>query len=159
MRVQLKPQAQAVKARPRRCDPVKTGWLASCIAALVAFCLIVWNIQAVWASPATAVRKRDTFRLVSDYQAVNSQVEQTPKVMTDLLRDFDSNVWVDDVFYVAEDEVSLLCLLDEILGRLESVGLFVAAHKCTFFALELVWCGKVYSDSCLLYTSPSPRDS
>ena len=32
------------------------------------------------------------------------------------------NVWVDDVFYFAEDEISLLCLLDEILGRLESVA-------------------------------------
>ena len=81
MRVQLNPQAQAVKARPRRYDPVKTGWLASCIAALVAFGLIVWNIQAVWASPAMPVPKRDTFRLVSDYQAVNSQVEQSPGVM------------------------------------------------------------------------------
>ena len=29
MRVHLKPQAQAEKARPRRYDPVKTGWLAS----------------------------------------------------------------------------------------------------------------------------------
>ena len=55
-----------------------------------------------------AVPTTDTFCLVSDYQAVNSQVEQTPKVMTDLLRDLDSNVWVDDVFYVAEDEVSLV---------------------------------------------------
>ena len=119
MRVQLKPQAQDVKARPRRYDPVKTGWLASCIAALVAFRLIERNIQAVWASPAMAVPKRDTFRLVSDYQAVNSQVEQTPKVMTDLLRDLDCDVWVDDVFDFAKDEISLLCLLDEILRRLE----------------------------------------
>ena len=47
MRVHLKPQAQAVKARPRRYDPVKTGWLASCITALGAFGLLVWNIQAV----------------------------------------------------------------------------------------------------------------
>ena len=69
------------------------------------------NIQAVWASPAMAVPKRDTFRLVSDYQAVNSQVEQTMKVMTDLLRGLDCNVWVDEVFYFAEDEISLLCLL------------------------------------------------
>ena len=108
MRVHLKPQAQVVKDRPRLYDPVKTGWLASCIAALGAFGLLVRNIQVVWASPAMAVPKRDTFRLVSDYQVVNSQVEQTPKVMTDLLRDLDSNVWVDDVFYVAEDEVSLV---------------------------------------------------
>ena len=35
--------------------------------------------------------------------------------------------------------------LDEILARLESVGLSVAAHKYTFFSREIVWCGKVYS--------------
>ena len=67
-------------------------------------------------------------------------------VMTDLLRGLDCKVWVDDVFYFADDEISLLCLLDEILGRMESVGLFVAAHEGTFFARGLVWCGKVYSD-------------
>ncbi|CAM9318038.1 unnamed protein product, partial [Sphacelaria rigidula] len=39
-----------VEAMPRRCDPVKTLWLASCIAVLVAFVLLVGNIQAVWAS-------------------------------------------------------------------------------------------------------------
>ena len=34
MRVHLKPQAQVVKARPRRYDPVKTGWIALCICLL-----------------------------------------------------------------------------------------------------------------------------
>ena len=38
-------------------------------------------------------------------------------VMTDLLRGLDCKVWVDGAFYFAEDEISLLCLLDEILGR------------------------------------------
>ena len=56
--------------------------------------MLVRNIQAVWASPAMAVPERDTFRLVSDCQAVNSQVEQTPKVKTDLLRGLDCKVWV-----------------------------------------------------------------
>ena len=65
MRVHLKPQAQPVKARPCRYDPVKTGWLASCIVALVAFGLIVRNIQAVWASPAMAVPKRTTLSVWS----------------------------------------------------------------------------------------------
>ncbi|CAN0423932.1 unnamed protein product, partial [Scytosiphon promiscuus] len=74
MKVHLKPQAQAVKAMPRR-YPVKTGWLASCIAALVAL-----GVLAVWASPAVAASRRDTSRLVSDNQAVNSQVEQSPGV-------------------------------------------------------------------------------
>ncbi|CAM9745875.1 unnamed protein product, partial [Sphacelaria rigidula] len=44
MRMQLKPQANAVKAKPRRYDPVKTVWLALCIADLVAFGLLVGNI-------------------------------------------------------------------------------------------------------------------
>ena len=57
---------------------MRTGWLASCIAALVAFGLIVRNIQAVWDSPDMTVPKRDIFRLVSDYEAVNSQAEQSP---------------------------------------------------------------------------------
>ena len=39
------------------------------------------NIEAVWASPAMVVPKRDTFRLASDYQAVNAQIEQSPGVM------------------------------------------------------------------------------
>ena len=65
VRVHLKPQAQVVKARRRRYDPVKTGWLTSCIVALGAIALLMRNIQAVWASPAMEVQKRDTFRLGS----------------------------------------------------------------------------------------------
>ena len=53
--------------------------------------------------------------------------------MTDLLHGLDCKVWVDDVLYFADSEEGLLTLLDEIIGRLESVGLFIAAHKCTFF--------------------------
>ena len=48
---------------------------------LGALALIVRNIQGVWASPAMAVPKRDAFRLVSDSQGVNSQVEKSPGVM------------------------------------------------------------------------------
>ncbi|CAN0092762.1 unnamed protein product, partial [Sphacelaria rigidula] len=77
----VEPMKDTVKAKPRRCDPVKTVWLTSCIAVLVAFGLLIKNIQAVWARPAKAVPERDTFRLASDYQAVNAQVEQSPGVM------------------------------------------------------------------------------
>ncbi|CAN0058259.1 unnamed protein product [Sphacelaria rigidula] len=66
------PIKEAVKTKPRRCDSVKTVWLASCIEVLVEFGLLVRNIQAVWASPAMTVPKRDTVRLDSDYQAVNA---------------------------------------------------------------------------------------
>ena len=92
-----------------------------------------------------AVPPGDTSRLVSDYQAVNSQVEQTPKVMTDLLRGLDCNVWVDDVFYFAEDEISLLCLLDDSWP----VGECWFVRRCSqvhFFRSRMVWCGNVYSD-------------
>ncbi|CAM9431099.1 unnamed protein product, partial [Sphacelaria rigidula] len=39
----VQPMKEAVKAKPCRCDPVKTVWLASCIAVLVAFGLLVGN--------------------------------------------------------------------------------------------------------------------
>ncbi|CAN0095637.1 unnamed protein product, partial [Sphacelaria rigidula] len=77
----VEPMKEAVKAKPRRCDPVKIVWFASCITVLVALGLLVRNIQGVWESSATAVPKRDTFRLVSDYQAVDAQVEQSSGVM------------------------------------------------------------------------------
>ena len=73
MRVQLKPEASAVKAKPSRYDPVKTSWLASCVAALLEFGLVFRNLQALWPSPAMAMPKKDSFRLVSDYKAVNEQ--------------------------------------------------------------------------------------
>ena len=67
MRVTLKPAATAVKMKPRRYDPRKSSWLASCMAALLALGLVYRNLQAVWSSPAMAVPKKDTFRLVGDY--------------------------------------------------------------------------------------------
>ena len=66
-------------------------------------------------------------------------------VMTELLVGIKCKIWVDDVFFYADTEDELLDTLDEILARLESVGMFAAAHKCTFFSREIVWCGKVYS--------------
>ena len=79
-RVQLERGASAVNAKPRRYDPVKTSWLASCVAALLAFGLVFRNLQVVWSSPAMAVPKYYSFRLVSDYKAVNEQVT-SPGVM------------------------------------------------------------------------------
>ena len=59
MRVQPKPGASAVKAKPSRYDPVKTSWLASCVAAPLAFGLVFRKLQAVWSSPAMTVPKKD----------------------------------------------------------------------------------------------------
>ena len=66
MRVQLKPGASAVKTKPRRYNPVKTSWLASFVAALLAFGLAFRNLQAVGSIPAIAVPKKDSVRLVGD---------------------------------------------------------------------------------------------
>ena len=55
-------------------------------------------------------------------------------VMTDLLRVVDSKVWVDDVFSFVEDEIPLLCLMDEDRGRSKSVG-FSSPLTSTLFML------------------------
>ena len=67
---------------------MKTNWLASCVAAPLAFGLVFRNLQAVWSSPAMAVPKEDSFRLVSEYKAVNEQVKSsgvTPNQEADMV--------------------------------------------------------------------------
>ena len=66
-------QAEAVRSR----EDVLVG----VVAALLAFGLVFRNLQAVGSSPAMAVPKKDSFRLVSDYKAVNEQVQKSPGVM------------------------------------------------------------------------------
>ena len=78
MRVQLNPGASAVKAKPRRQDPVKTSWLASFVAALLAFGLVFRNPQAVGSRPAIAVQKKDPVRLVGDSLSRSVSVPALP---------------------------------------------------------------------------------
>ena len=49
------------------------------------------------------------------------------------------------MIYWGLDETDLFNTLELILERLEEVGLYAAAHKCTFFEISITWCGKVYS--------------
>ena len=58
LRVTHKPGARPVKARPRVCNPVKTAWLAACMASLAALGLGFLKMQAVWASAARATPKK-----------------------------------------------------------------------------------------------------
>lgn len=41
--------------------------------------------------------------------------------------------------------------MNEILNRLENVGLFAAARKCEFLALKLSWCENVFSSCHVSY--------
>ena len=61
MGVQLKPGASVVKAKPRRYDPVKRSWLASCVAALLAFGLVFRNLQAVWSNGGAEKKARSAW--------------------------------------------------------------------------------------------------
>ncbi|CAN0055365.1 unnamed protein product, partial [Sphacelaria rigidula] len=79
--VTFKPGAAVVKARPRAYSPVRMIWLARYMATLVALRLVFRSLQAVWASAAVATPKKGGFRLVSDYRAVNEQIEKVPTVM------------------------------------------------------------------------------
>ena len=54
----------------------------ACIGNLVALGLVFGNLQAVWARAAMAGSKKKGFRLVSDYRAVNKQIEKVTGVMT-----------------------------------------------------------------------------
>ena len=56
--------------------------------------------------------------------------------MTELLVGIKCKIWVDDVFFYADTEDELLDTIDEILARLESVGLFAAAHKLSLIHIS-----------------------
>ena len=79
--VALKPAARPIKARPRVYNPVKTAWLAACMASLTALGPVFLNMQAVWASAAMATPKERGFCLVSDFRAANQCVEKVPGVI------------------------------------------------------------------------------
>ena len=70
-----------VKARGRVYSPIKTARLATCTETLVALGLVFRNLQAVWASAAIDAPKKGGFRLMSDYRAVDKQIEKVPGVM------------------------------------------------------------------------------
>ena len=65
--------------------------------------------------------------------------------LTRMLEGLNCMIWVDDVIYWGLDETDLFNTLELILERLEEVGLYAAAHKCTFFETSITWCGKMYS--------------
>lgn len=71
----------AVKASPRTFSPVEKSWLAGCMATPVMLEPVFRNIQAVWTSTATTAPAKRGFRLVSDFRAVNKQLEKSPSVM------------------------------------------------------------------------------
>ncbi|KAF0707151.1 hypothetical protein AaE_013747 [Aphanomyces astaci] len=50
--------------------------------------------------------------------------------------------WVDDVLGSATDERSLINLLKFLLARCAQYGLKLHPGKCTFYATEIVWCGR-----------------
>ena len=79
--VTSKPETKVVKARGRAYSPIKTAWLAKCIGTVVALGLVFRNLQAVWANAAMAAPKKGGFYLVSDYRAVNKQIEKVSGVM------------------------------------------------------------------------------
>ena len=54
-------------------------------------------------------------------------------------------IWVDDVISWGLDEIDLFNTLELILERLEHVGLYATAHKCTISETSITWCGKLYS--------------
>ena len=70
-------------ARPRVYNPIKTTWLAACMASLAGLGLVFLNIQAVWASAAIDTPKKGGVRMVSDFRAANLQVEKVPGLTPD----------------------------------------------------------------------------
>ena len=72
-------------------------------------------------------------------------------------------LYLDDVIVFAKTEREQIRRLELVLGRLRQAGLKLKPRKCQFMRKEVAFLGHVVDRSgvrtCLLYTSPSPRDS
>ena len=94
-------------------------------------------LQGCWQMPlAEEAREISTittplglFTPTSVLQGVLNATAYFQGVMTELLVGIKCKIWVDYVFFYADTEDEFLDTRDEILARLESVGLFAAAHK------------------------------
>ena len=116
-------------------------------------------LQGYWQMPL-AEEAREIFTITTPLglftptrvpQGVLNATAYFQGVMTELLVGIKCKTWVDDVFFYADTDDELLDTLDEILARLESVGCLRLLTSVPF--------SPVRSCGCLLYTSPSPRDS
>ena len=54
-------------------------------------------------------------------------------------------VYMDDVIIWGRNVWALMDHFSWVMKKLMEVALFVAAHKVTLYALEVKWCGKLYS--------------
>lgn len=55
--------------------------------------------------------------------------------------------WLDDFNLHGESENELLDYLEEFILTCKKYGLFLSAKKCTFFAKEIKWCGRIIDSS------------
>ena len=84
-KVTQKPDARAVRSKPRKYPPHKAAWVAEHMQKLERAGMVYQNNQAVYGSVAMAVPKgEDSFRMVSDYRAVNATIEQASMPMPNL---------------------------------------------------------------------------
>ena len=98
--VTFKAGAKLVKEPRRSYSLIKTACLATCIGTLVALRLVFRNLQAVWASAAMTAPKNGGFRLVSDFRAVNKQIENIAGVMPNQKAEM-TDLWGGNIFWEA----------------------------------------------------------
>ena len=80
------------------------------------------------------------------------------RLMAGILRNVSfAFVYLDDILIASADPVSHKRHLRELFSLLQENGISINRKKCTFGASEVHYLGHLVN-SCLLYTSPSPRD-
>ena len=121
---------------------------AKCYENLDMMLLEYWQMPLAAKSWEINVHDRRPWRAVhanTDAVGVLNATSYFQATMTELLAGLNCMIWVGDVIFWGHDEDDLLHTLELVLERLESVGLFAAAHKCIFFDTSIKWCEKVYS--------------
>ncbi len=107
--------------------------------------------------PFTLVTPFGCFQMMVAPQGyLNSPIVYQDRIVNEVLKDLHMKScinWIDDCFVFGEAESEYLDRLDIILGRYGDYNVKLNFKKCTFFAQELTWCGRTFSENGYCYDS------
>ena len=113
-------------------------------------------LQGYWQRPLaeeareyfTFVTGDDLFTLTSVPHGVMNATSYFQGMVVEVLENLVGRacfIFMDDVKVIGQSMEELIVNLRAVLLRFMERGLFLAVHKLILFAIEVKWCGKIYS--------------
>ncbi|CEO95069.1 hypothetical protein PBRA_009601 [Plasmodiophora brassicae] len=132
----IETDATPYRCKPRFYNPKQKEFLDDMISMLKENGLVYMNMNSQWASPVLVVKKPKGDGYLQLHDGRRSIFDDMKENLL---------IWIDDILGFARSEEDLLHQLTRELERCRERNLKKNPNKCTLFARELKWCGRIYS--------------